>query len=76
MHCPAVFVGASLFWLRLVRIEVSGTMGSERIFVGREEELERFGDLLADPRGQAVVVVGKRGMGKTWLVEEMAEGVV
>jgi len=48
-------------------------MGSERIFVGRKSELERFGEVLAELRGQAVVVVGNRGMGKTWLVDEMGE---
>ena len=46
-------------------------MGSERIFVGREAELERFGEVLEDPRGQAILVVGQAGMGKTWLVDKM-----
>ncbi len=48
-------------------------MSSERIFVGRTAELEQFKEVLADRQGQAVVVVGAAGMGKTWLVEEMAE---
>ena len=46
---------------------------SDRIFVGRQAELERFMQVLADPHGQAVVVVGQAGMGKTWLVNKMAE---
>lgn len=57
----------------MARSEGLGKMGSERIFVGRQGELERFGEVLAELRGQAVVVVGNRGMGKTWLVDEMAE---
>ena len=57
----------------VARSEGLGKMGSERIFVGRQGELERFGEVLAELRGQAVVVVGNRGMGKTWLVDEMAE---
>jgi len=48
-------------------------MGSKRIFVGRKAELERFGEVLGDPGGQAVVVVGAAGMGKTWPVDEMTE---
>jgi len=48
-------------------------MGAERIFVGRKAELERFAEVLKDPKGQAVVVVGAAGMGKTWLVNEMME---
>ncbi|MBL7153317.1 MAG: hypothetical protein ISS79_06345 [Phycisphaerae bacterium] len=48
-------------------------MGSERIFVGRKGELERFGEVLAEAKGQAILVVGQAGMGKTWLVDEMAE---
>ncbi|HLB73168.1 MAG TPA: hypothetical protein VJJ98_04040 [Sedimentisphaerales bacterium] len=46
-------------------------MGSERIFVGRKGELARFGEVLAEAEGQAVVVVGNRGMGKTWLVDKI-----
>ncbi len=37
-------------------------MGSERIFDGREDEMERFGEVLADPKGQAILVVGQAGM--------------
>ena len=44
-------------------------------FVGRKQELERWSKLLADPvaEGQAVVVVGKYGMGKTWLLDQMIQ---
>ena len=48
-------------------------MANERIFVGRKTELEQFKRILGDPKGQAVVVVGNRGMGKTWLVDRMGE---
>jgi len=47
-------------------------MAKKEIFVGRKPELDRFKEVLADPAGQAVVVVGHRGMGKTWLINEMA----
>ena len=43
-------------------------MAEKRIFVGREDELEQFHKVLEDPQGQAVLVVGQAGMGKTWLV--------
>lgn len=46
-------------------------MGGNEIFVGRQRELERFQEVLADPAGQAVVVVGPAGMGKTWLLNKM-----
>jgi len=48
-------------------------MAEERIFVGRKKELEQFGKVLEEPKGQAVIVVGQAGMGKTWLVNKMAE---
>ena len=48
-------------------------MAKEDIFVGRKAELEQFGKVLEDPKGQAVLVVGQSGMGKTWLVNRMAE---
>ncbi|MCJ7777505.1 MAG: tetratricopeptide repeat protein [Sedimentisphaerales bacterium] len=48
-------------------------MAAERIFVGRTQELEQFKKVLKDPQGQAVLVVGQAGMGKTWLVNKMAE---
>jgi energy-coupling factor transporter ATP-binding protein EcfA2 len=44
-----------------------------KIFVGRKAELVQFKNVIEDPRGQAIVVVGHRGMGKTWLVNKMAE---
>jgi tetratricopeptide (TPR) repeat protein len=48
-------------------------MEREEIFVGRKAELARFKEVLADPAGQAVVVTGHRGMGKTWLINKMAK---
>ncbi len=48
-------------------------MDEQRIFVGRQAELNRFREILEDPRGQAIVVVGQAGMGKTWLIDRMAE---
>ena len=45
----------------------------KRIFVGRKDELKEFEKGMKDPRGQAILVVGNRGMGKTWLVNEMVE---
>ena len=43
-----------------------------RPFVGRREELAAFDRVLRDPAGQAIVVVGQAGMGKTMLVDRMA----
>ncbi len=43
------------------------------IFVGRKAELEQFKEVLKNPKGQAVLVVGQAGMGKTWLVDKMTE---
>lgn len=43
------------------------------IFVGRRQELEQFKDVLKNPRGQVVLVVGQVGMGKTWLLNKMAQ---
>lgn len=48
-------------------------MAEEKIFVGRKAELEEFKKVLAEPGGQAVLVVGQAGMGKTWLINKMAE---
>ena len=42
-------------------------------FVGRRQELQRFDELLRSQSGQAIVVVGPRGMGKTLLVNRMAQ---
>ena len=44
-----------------------------RTFVGRKQELDQWSTLLASTTdaGQAVVVVGKYGMGKTWLLDQM-----
>ncbi len=38
-----------------------------QIFVGRHKELDAFRRVLADPQGQAVLIVGQEGMGKTML---------
>ena len=46
---------------------------SQPIFVGRHAELEQFDEVLAAPEGQAIVVVGQRGMGKTMLINRMAD---
>ncbi len=48
-------------------------MAEGKIFVGRKAELEQFKEVLKNPKGQAVLVVGQAGMGKTWLVNKMAE---
>ncbi len=48
-------------------------MNDKQIFVGREDELKQFKEVLEDPQGQAVIVVGQAGMGKTFLVNKMAE---
>ena len=48
-------------------------MDEHRIFVGRKDELDRFKQLLQDPRGQAIIVVGGKGRGKSWLVDKMTE---
>ncbi len=46
-------------------------MAEGKIFVGRKAELEQFKEVLKDPKGQAVLVVGQAGMGKSWLVDKM-----
>lgn len=38
-------------------------MAEKRIFVGREDELKEFAKVLERPRGEAVLVIGKVGMG-------------
>ena len=48
-------------------------MAEGKIFVGRKAELEQFKEVLKNPKGQAVLVVGQAGMGKSWLVNEAAE---
>ena len=48
-------------------------MANSEIFVGRKDELKAFTKALEDPRGQAIIIVGNRGMGKTWLVNRMAK---
>jgi len=39
-------------------------MAADRIFVGRQAELEQFKKVLEDARGQAVLVVGQAVMEK------------
>jgi len=34
-------------------------MSAEKIFVGRKAELEQFKEVLQNPKGQAVLVVGQ-----------------
>jgi len=48
-------------------------MAKDRIFVGRKKEIEQFKKVLADQQGQAVLVVGQAGMGKTLLLNKMTE---
>jgi tetratricopeptide (TPR) repeat protein len=48
-------------------------MDAGKIFVGRKAELEQFKEALNNPKGQAVLVVGQAGMGKSWLVNKMAK---
>ena len=48
-------------------------MAKSEIFVGRQDELKEFAKVLENQRGQAIIVVGNRGMGKTWLVNRMAK---
>lgn len=47
-------------------------MAKSDIFVGRQKELKEFTKVLEDKRGQAIIVIGQAGMGKTWLVNRMA----
>jgi len=48
-------------------------MAEQKIFVGRKAELEQFKKVLENPRGQAVLVVGQAGVGKTCLINKMAQ---
>lgn len=47
-------------------------MSSREQFVGRRAELARWKQLLETAEGQAILVVGQAGMGKTMLVNRMA----
>ena len=53
-----------------VGVEGSGT--ETLPFVGRKDEIARFLEILEEPAGQAIVVSGQAGMGKTWLVNRLA----
>ena len=46
---------------------------SSQPFVGRQDEIAQFVQVLADPAGQAILVAGQAGMGKTWLVNKLTE---
>lgn len=39
-------------------------MTTDKIFVGRKEELEQFKKVLEEPKGEAVLVVGRAEMGR------------
>ena len=45
----------------------------QRLFFGRTDELRRFDEVLASPTGQAVLVVGSPGMGKTVLLDRVRD---
>jgi tetratricopeptide (TPR) repeat protein len=47
--------------------------GSDSLFVGRLPELHQFEEILREPKGQAVLVVGSEGIGKSALLSKMAE---
>jgi len=47
-------------------------MGKNEGFFGREKEIGRWLEVLEEPKGEAVIVVGQMGMGKTMLVNKMA----
>ena len=48
-------------------------MSEKQVFVGRKDELEQFKKTLEDSQGQGILVVGQAGMGKTFLVNKMAQ---
>jgi len=48
-------------------------VSEKQVFVGRKDELEQFKGALENPQGQGILVVGQAGMGKTWLVNKMAQ---
>jgi tetratricopeptide (TPR) repeat protein len=52
---------------------VANTSNLDGAFVGRKTELDQWESVLADPCGQAVLVVGQQGYGKTWLLDRMAQ---
>ena len=45
-------------------------MADGKIFVGRKAELEQFKEVLKNPKGQAVLIVGQVEIGKGWLVNK------
>ena len=46
-------------------------MAISDIFVGRANELAQFNDILKDPGGQIILIVGHQGMGKTVLMDHL-----
>lgn len=48
-------------------------MPTYRHFVGRDAELDRFRQVLDDPAGQGVLIIGPQGMGKTTLADRFLE---
>lgn len=48
-------------------------MASKIIFVNREKELAKFGEVLEKPEGQAILLVGQAAMGKSCLMDEMGK---
>ena len=48
-------------------------MADETVFVGREDELRQWARVVASPEGQAVLVVGQEGIGKTLLLKRMVD---
>jgi tetratricopeptide (TPR) repeat protein len=44
---------------------------SDALFIGRDMERQQFLEALEDPRGQAILIVGQEGMGKTALAQRM-----
>lgn len=48
-------------------------MPTDRHFVGRNTELALFRQLIEDPTGKALLIVGQQGMGKSFLARRMLE---
>ena len=48
-------------------------MSGPHHFVGRKAELDRWEEVLRNPAGQAVLVTGQQGMGKSMLAQKMGD---
>jgi tetratricopeptide (TPR) repeat protein/energy-coupling factor transporter ATP-binding protein EcfA2 len=46
-------------------------MAISDIFVGRANEISQFNEILKDPGGQVILIVGHQGMGKTLLMDHL-----